>query len=104
MSENDSHNFDIELDPELAGGEYSNLVIIAHSPTEFVFDYACVLPGMPKPQVKSRVILTPEHAKRLLLSLQDNLTRYESHYGQITISPTAGEAAQITMPLAKGEA
>ena len=66
---------DLELDEITAQGVYSNLAIISH--------FAVMLPGVPKAKVKSRVILTPEHAKRLLMSLQDNITRYESNMGQI---------------------
>lgn len=74
---------DLELDEVTAQGHYSNLAIISHSATEFVVDFAAMLPGVPKAKVKSRIILTPEHAKRLLMSLQDNITRYESNMGQI---------------------
>ena len=74
---------DLELDEITAQGHYSNLAIISHSATEFVVDFAAMLPGVPKAKVKSRIILTPEHAKRLLMSLQDNITRYESNMGQI---------------------
>ena len=74
---------DLELDEITAQGVYSNLAIISHSASEFVIDFAAMLPGGPKAKVKSRVILTPEHAKRLLMSLQDNITRYESNMGQI---------------------
>ncbi|MFI3317011.1 MAG: DUF3467 domain-containing protein [Rikenellaceae bacterium] len=76
---------DIELDEQVAQGQYSNLAIISHSPTEFVVDFAAVLPGMPKAKVASRIILTPEHAKRLLYSLQENVARYESNHGNIEI-------------------
>lgn len=78
---------DIELGDEVAQGHYSNLAIIAHSTSEFVIDFAAVLPGVPKAKVRSRVILTPEHAKRLLLSLQENISRYESNIGKIEIAP-----------------
>lgn len=76
---------DIELDEITAQGSYANLAIISHSTSEFVIDFAAMMPGMPKAKVKSRVILTPEHAKRLLMTLQDNITRYESNVGRITI-------------------
>lgn len=76
---------DIELSEDIAQGRYSNLVVISHSPTEFVVDFTAVLPGMPKAKVVSRVILTPEHAKRLLYSLQENIARYESNHGKIEI-------------------
>ena len=63
---------DIELDRDVAQGTYSNLSIISHSSSEFIIDFIRIMPGMPKAEVKSRIILTPEHAKRLLLALQDN--------------------------------
>ncbi len=87
MTKNNSAEggIDIELDAEVARGEYANLAIISHSPTEFVLDFAAALPGMPKPRVVSRVILTPEHAKRLLYSLQENIARYEGNNGPIEI-------------------
>ncbi len=85
MNENKQHGIDIELDSEVAQGYYSNLAIISHSASEFILDFAAVLPGMPKAKVKSRIILTPEHAKRLLLSLQDNISLYETNVGRIEI-------------------
>lgn len=85
MIENQELGIDIELDDEVAQGNYSNLAIIAHSTSEFIIDFATVLPGVEKARVKSRVILTPEHAKRLLHSLQDNIVRYESTMGKIEI-------------------
>ncbi len=85
----------IELNEEVAGGVYSNLCIITHSQSEFVLDYIRVMPGMPKAQVKSRIILTPQHAKRLLRALNDNVKRFEAQHGSIT------EAAQpeIGLPM-----
>src|SRR6056300_369125 len=73
----------IELSEEMAGGVYSNLVAINHSPTEFVVDFIQMMPGVPKAKVKSRVILTPEHAKRLLGALSDNVTKYEQNCGNV---------------------
>ena len=67
----------IELPQEISQGEYANFAIITHSSSDFVIDFARVLPGVPKAQVKSRVILAPEHAKRLLGALQENIVRYE---------------------------
>ena len=83
MSEMKQVGIDLELDEITAQGHYSNLAIISHSATEFVVDFAAMLPGVPKAKVKSRIILPLEHAKRLLMSLQDNITRYESNMGQI---------------------
>lgn len=85
MAENTNLGIDLELDETVAQGEYSNLAIIAHSTSEFILDFAAVMPAVPKAKVKSRIILTPEHAKRLLMSLQENIVRYESVHGQIVI-------------------
>ena len=82
MAENKNLGIDLELDETVAQGNYSNLAIIAHSTSEFI---AAVMPAVPKAKVKSRIILTPEHAKRLLMSLQENIVRYESVHGQIVI-------------------
>ena len=75
----------IELPQQVAQGEYANFAIITHSSSDFVVDFACVLPGVPKAQVKSRVILAPKHAKRLLGALQENIVRYEREFGPIKI-------------------
>lgn len=75
----------IELSDEIAQGIYSNFAIITHSPSEFIIDFVRIMPGMPKAQVKSRVILTPDHAKRLLLALQDNIARFEANIGPIKL-------------------
>ncbi len=85
MNDNKQHGIDIELDAEVAQGHYSNLAIISHSTSEFILDFAAILPGLPKAKVKSRIILTPEHAKRLLMSLQDNVARYETNVGRIEL-------------------
>lgn len=79
----ESTQINIELNEEVAQGVYSNLAIITHSSSEFVLDFVRVMPGVPKAQVKSRVILTPEHAKRLLNALKDNIGKYESVHGPI---------------------
>jgi hypothetical protein len=73
----------IELSEEVAQGIYSNLAVITHSSSEFVVDFVRIMPGVPKANVKSRVILTPEHAKRLLMALQDNIKKFESLHGPI---------------------
>ena len=73
----------IELTEETAEGVYSNLVMISHSPEEFILDFIRVMPGVPKARVKSRVVVTPGHAKRLLAALADNIRRYEAQYGEI---------------------
>lgn len=84
------YGVEIELDAQVGEGVYSNLALITHSTSEFILDFATVMPGLPKARIKSRVILTPEHAKRLLRSLQENIVRYESTIGKIEIpAPTA---------------
>jgi len=74
----------IELPEEMAEGIYSNLAIISHSPQEFVVDFIRVMPGVPKAKVKARIVVTPEHAKRLMKALIDNVKRYEQQFGPIT--------------------
>ncbi len=83
MSEKNENQLNIELTEEVAEGIYSNLAIITHSNTEFVLDFIRVMPGVPKAKVKSRIILTPEHAKRLLHALDDNIGKYENANGKI---------------------
>jgi hypothetical protein len=73
----------IELKEEIAQGVYSNLAVITHSSSEFVLDFIRVMPGIPKADVKSRIILTPEHAKRLMLALTDNIAKFEKVHGEI---------------------
>ena len=93
----------IELTPEVAQGEYANFAIITHSSSDFIIDFARVLPGVPKSQVKSRVILAPEHAKRLLGALQENVSRYEREFGAIRI-PQQEPRTISPFPTGKGEA
>jgi hypothetical protein len=82
--ENENNNqINIELSEEMAEGTYSNLAIITHSNSEFVVDFIRIMPGVPKAKVKSRIVLTPEHAKRLYLALGDNLNKYEEANGTI---------------------
>lgn len=83
MEEQINNQLQIELTEEIAQGTYSNLAIITHSSSEFVLDFVRVMPGIPKANVKSRIILTPEHAKRLLQALQDNIQKFESVNGTI---------------------
>jgi len=73
----------IEISEEVAEGNYANLAIITHSHSEFVIDFVNVMPGTPKSKVKSRIILTPQHAKRLMKALTENISRYESANGSI---------------------
>jgi hypothetical protein len=86
MEEQHNENqLNIELSEEVAEGIYSNLAIITHSNSEFVLDFIRVMPGVPKARVKSRIILTPEHAKRLLSALSDNIEKFEAVNGRIKI-------------------
>ncbi len=84
MEENTKKNqINIELKEDIAQGTYANLAIITHSSSEFVLDFVRVMPGIPKAEVKSRIILTPEHAKRLVNALKDNISKFESVHGKI---------------------
>jgi hypothetical protein len=74
---------EIELTKEEAVGTYSNLVMITHSPSEFILDFIAVMPGLPKAKVVKRLILTPDHAKRLANALNDNISRFENQHGTI---------------------
>ncbi len=101
-SKPDQPQLSIELTEENAEGIYSNLVMIAHSPEEFILDFIRVMPGVPKARVKSRIIVTPQHAKRLLAAIEDNISRYEAQFGpigdvaqrepQFSFTPPGGEA------------
>lgn len=95
---NKENQLQIELSPEVAEGIYANLAIITHSSAEVVLDFIRVLPGVPKANVKSRIVLAPEHAKRLLLALQDNVMKYEKAFGPINLpgverQPAGGRTA-----------
>lgn len=77
------NQINIELSEETAEGVYANLAMIAHSSSEFVVDFIRLMPGVPKAKVKSRIVITPEHAKRLLKALQENIEKYEKTFGDI---------------------
>jgi len=79
----DQQQINIELTEEVADGTYANLAIITHSFAEFVIDFVNVMPGLPKAKVKSRVVMTPQHAKKLMRALIDNVKRYENQNGVI---------------------
>lgn len=103
MEEQKNNGLQLELPQEVAQGQYANFAIITHSSSDFILDFARVLPGLPKAQVKSRVILAPEHAKRLLAALQENIMRYEQEFGAIRI-PNQGPRTATPFPMGKGEA
>lgn len=86
MAENKEQNqgqLNIELSEEVAEGQYVNLAMIAHSNSEFVIDFIKMMPGVPKAKVKSRIVITPEHAKRLLIALKDNIDKFEKTFGPV---------------------
>ncbi len=83
MSQEQQNQLNIELTEETASGTYSNLAIITHSSSEFVLDFIQIMPGVPKAKVKSRIIMTPEHAKKLMRAVADNIAKYESVNGVI---------------------
>lgn len=86
MSDQDDkkqQKLNIQIDDDIAQGIYSNLAIINHSQTEFVLDFVNIMPGSPQNKVRSRIILTPQHAKRLLRALSDNINRFEKSQGKI---------------------
>lgn len=83
MQDPQQQQLNIEIAEEVAEGQYANLAIITHSHAEFVIDFVNVMPGTPKSKVKSRIILTPQHAKRFMKALTENITRYEAANGPI---------------------
>jgi len=97
------NQFQMGIKPEVAEGAYSNLALITHSSSDFILDFACALPGMPQPQIKSRVIMAPEHAKRLLQALQGNIYNYEQTFGKINL-PDEKERTIAPFGTPKGEA
>jgi hypothetical protein len=97
MSDQQQENpINIEISEEMAEGQYANLAIITHSHAEFVVDFVNVMPGTPKSKVKSRIILTPQHAKRLLNALADNLEKFEAINGKIK------DTTEVQMPFQFG--
>lgn len=101
MEDNKTNNppqLNIELGEDVAEGVYSNFAIITHSPTEFVLDFVRIMPNVPKAKVKARIVLTPEHTKRLAQALLDNLRTYESQFGTITSPDQAPTPPMSFMP------
>ena len=80
-----NNQLQIELKEDVAQGTYANLAVITHSSSEFIVDFVRVMPGMPKASVKSRIVLAPEHAKRLLRALEENIGKYERTFGSIRL-------------------
>lgn len=93
----DPNQINIELGEEVAEGIYSNLAIINHSNSEFVVDFIRMMPGAPKAKVKSRIVLTPHHAKRFLRALSDNIKKFESIHGEIEESEPNNQAPPMNL-------
>ena len=90
MSNKQENKLNIELPEEVSEGIYSNLAVIAHSNTEFVIDFLRLMPNVPKAKVKARIVITPQHAKRLLSALAENIQRFEAQHGKIKDGGSAG--------------
>jgi hypothetical protein len=86
QDQNQNNQINIELSEEIAEGIYSNFAMIAHSNAEVIIDFIRMIPNVPKAKVKSRILLTPQHAKRLVAALADNLSKYEAQYGKIDVN------------------
>ncbi len=103
IKDKNQNQLNIELSEDVADGIYSNLAVITHSNAEFVIDFVRVMPGVPKAKVKSRILLTPQHAKRLMRALQDNISKYEKQHGKIAESsnPEGGIPMGFSGPTAQ---
>jgi len=102
MDNKKKDGLNIELSEEIAEGRYSNLAIINHSASEFVLDFIQMMPGMPKAKVKSRIILTPQHAKRLMKALNENVSKFEDQHGEIKdLDPSKGVPINFGGPTAQ---
>lgn len=100
----EEQKLNINLTPEVAEGTYANLAVIAHSSSEFIIDFVRMMPGIQQANVKSRIILTPEHAKKLLFALQENVAKYEQQFGSIKINGAPNPGSTIPMSFGGGEA
>ena len=98
MENENKNQLQIELKEEVAQGTYANLAIITHSSSEFILDFVRVMPGLPKAGVQSRIVMTPEHAKRLMFALQDNVTKYEQNFGQIRMPEQQAQVGKTFVP------
>ena len=96
---NQNNQIQIELSDEMAQGTYSNLAIIAHSTSEFVLDFVRIMPGIQQAKVKSRIILTPEHAKRLLFAMKENVDKFEKTFGTIQMPSEQGGFMPPIVPI-----
>lgn len=103
-NKNQSQQIQIEISPEMAKGVYSNFAMISHSHAEFILDLMSNLPGVGKPQVVSRIVLAPEHAKSLAMALQENVMRYEQEFGRIQLGTQPHQIQQNTPSAGNGTA
>jgi len=94
----------LNIAPDVAQGKYANLAVIGHSHSEFILDFASTMPGQNNAQIVSRIILAPEHAKRVLIALQDNLRKYEDNFGTINLPNPLVGPTNIPMSFGQGEA
>jgi len=94
MNDQKENQINIELSEDTASGIYSNLTVITHSHSEFILDFIQMMPGVPKAKVKSRIVLTPDNAKKLLQALNDNVNKFEAVNGPIKVN---GPNAPIPM-------
>ena len=100
----EEQKLNINLTPEMAEGTYANLAIIAHSNSEFVMDFVRMMPGQKNANVQSRVIMTPDNAKKLLFALQENIAKFEKKNGTIKINGTPAPGSTIPMSFGGGQA
>jgi hypothetical protein len=100
----EEQKLNINLTPEMAEGTYANLAVIAHSNSEFVIDFVRLMPGLKTANVQSRIIMTPDNAKKLLFALQDNIAKYEKQNGTIQIKGTPAPGSTIPMSFGGGQA
>lgn len=98
MNKETEPQLQIELKEEVAAGTYANLAIMTHSTSEFIIDFVSVMPGMPKANVQSRIVMTPENAKRLAFALQDNILKFEHHFGTIRMPEEARAGGDTFIP------
>ena len=98
MENENKNQLQIELKEEVAKGTYANLAILTHSTSEFIIDFVSVMPGLQKAGVQSRIVMTPEHAKRLLFALQDNIAKYEKNFGAIRMPEQQQQGSKTFVP------
>ena len=97
MDDRNEKKMNINLDPQIASGSYANLAIISHSKSEFVIDFASNLPGLPGPKVNNRIVMSPEHTKRLLNALAENVGKSEAQFGKIVMADAPSGGATLNL-------